>query len=245
MAGPGGRADGPADAVVVGAGVRAGGAPVRPHAAAIEIRPAAPSAHRDVARGIGESLLSRNMRGVVVATVLGAIVACQPPAEQAAAPRSRPDVTVPPPPPASSAAPAPAPSTARSPGVALDQALYCDQHVQSEGDAIPPKTGSFRPASPKPEIRKPEDIQKLVREKYDLFRRCYETALARDANLKGKVTVRFVIDREGATQDVCVKEATLTDAAAVRCMLDAYRTLRFAPAPGQTTVVYPIEFSPG
>lgn len=100
----------------------------------------------------------------------------------------------------------------------------------------PPKAGRLPP----------EVIQKVVRDAYGRFRRCYEAGLAKDANLEGKLVVRFVIDREGKVGEVTVaKGTTLPDQAAVGCMVREYESLTFPPPDdGIVTVVYPIMFSP-
>jgi hypothetical protein len=43
----------------------------------------------------------------------------------------------------------------------------------------------------------PEEIQKVVRANFDVFRSCYEAGLRKDAELAGRVGIRFVIDRDG------------------------------------------------
>lgn len=48
----------------------------------------------------------------------------------------------------------------------------------------------------------PELIQSVVREHYGVFRRCYEAALAHNPVLKGRVSARFVIDRDGKVTNV-------------------------------------------
>lgn len=92
----------------------------------------------------------------------------------------------------------------------------------------------------------PELIQKVVRDAYGRLRRCYEVGLAKNANLEGKVVVRFLITREGKVGDVAVAQGTtLSDKAAIECMVKEYKSLAFPPPEGGiVTVVYPIMFSP-
>lgn len=91
----------------------------------------------------------------------------------------------------------------------------------------------------------PGVIQKVVREKFVQFRSCYEVGLARDPTLKGHVSVRFAIERDGSTSHVEEGQATLPDVEVRRCLLGAFSTLRFPqPEHGVVTVVYPIQFSP-
>lgn len=92
----------------------------------------------------------------------------------------------------------------------------------------------------------PEQIQSTVRGQYGIFRKCYEAGLARNPNLEGRVIVRFVIDREGAVSLSNLKESTLPDEQATKCIVDGFRALTFPrPDGGIVTVVYPIMFSPG
>lgn len=92
----------------------------------------------------------------------------------------------------------------------------------------------------------PAVIQKVVRDAYDRLRKCYETGLAKDANLEGKLVVRFVINREGKVGEVTVVQGTtMPDKAAIECMVKEYKALSFPPPDGGiVTVVYPIMFSP-
>jgi hypothetical protein len=93
----------------------------------------------------------------------------------------------------------------------------------------------------------PETIQRIVRSNYSLFRGCYEAGLARNASLRGRVTVRFVIERDGRVEKAVVSDNTLPDCAVAECIRAAYPKMTF-PAPersGIVTVVYPIMLEPG
>ncbi|HEY3234983.1 MAG TPA: AgmX/PglI C-terminal domain-containing protein [Polyangiaceae bacterium] len=92
----------------------------------------------------------------------------------------------------------------------------------------------------------PEVIQRIVRQNYGRFRLCYEQGLSRNPNLEGRVTVRFLIARDGAVSNVSNGGTDLPDAAVVSCVIQAYYGLSFPkPQGGIVTVVYPIMFSPG
>jgi hypothetical protein len=91
----------------------------------------------------------------------------------------------------------------------------------------------------------PEIIQKLVRQKYGVFRRCYEDGLRRNARLAGRVDTQFVIERDGSVRRAKVKCMTMDDRDMARCVLSGYRTIVFpSPADGVVTVTYPIMFIP-
>ncbi len=94
----------------------------------------------------------------------------------------------------------------------------------------------------------PQDqIQRVVRERFDVFRECYEAGLARNPNLEGRVSIRFVIDREGRVQLAePTADTNLPAPSVVACVLKGYRSLTFPkPVGGIVTVVYPIIFNPG
>jgi hypothetical protein len=89
-------------------------------------------------------------------------------------------------------------------------------------------------------------IQEVVRARYDLFRSCYESGLARSPDVGGRVAVRFVIGRDGSVSYAIPICTSMPDPEVVRCVVQHYRALHFPkPAGGIVTVVYPIMFSPG
>src|SRR5690349_4337589 len=74
----------------------------------------------------------------------------------------------------------------------------------------------------------PEMIQRLVRQRYRTFRKCYEDGLGRDPNLQGKVEVRFVIDLDGRVKTVEPTPKTdMADTVVTECILAEYKTIRF------------------
>jgi hypothetical protein len=92
----------------------------------------------------------------------------------------------------------------------------------------------------------PEVIQRIVRQNYGRFRLCYEQGLMRNPNLTGRVSVRFVIGRDGAVSNVGSGGSDLPDSGTVSCVLSAFYGLSFpSPDGGIVTVTYPILFSPG
>jgi hypothetical protein len=92
----------------------------------------------------------------------------------------------------------------------------------------------------------PEVIQRIVRQNYGRFRMCYEEGLARNPNLEGRVSVRFVIGRDGSVSNVANGGSDLPDNGVVQCVVRAYYGLSFPqPEGGIVTVVYPIMFAPG
>jgi pSer/pThr/pTyr-binding forkhead associated (FHA) protein len=92
----------------------------------------------------------------------------------------------------------------------------------------------------------PEVIQRIVRQNYGRFRMCYEQGLARNPNLEGRVSARFVIGRDGAVSNASNGGSDLPDSGVVSCVVSAFYGLSFPqPEGGIVTVVYPIMLSPG
>ncbi len=92
----------------------------------------------------------------------------------------------------------------------------------------------------------PEVVQRIVRQNYGRFRLCYENGLRNNPNLQGRVSVRFVIGRDGSVSNVGNAGSDLPDASVVACVVRSYQGLTFPePEAGIVTVVYPIMFSPG
>lgn len=113
------------------------------------------------------------------------------------------------------------------------------------------KPGSSGPAAPGGESPvkgrlPPEEIQKVVRANFDKLHACYDEALKKTPALAGKLSVGFVINREGAVEGAKMGDGTtITDAPMLDCSLKVFSGLQFPkPEGGIVTVIYPIEFSP-
>ncbi len=92
----------------------------------------------------------------------------------------------------------------------------------------------------------PEVISRIVRQRFGNFRLCYERGLRDNPNLQGRIGVRFVIGRDGATSNTGNGGSDMPDARVVRCVVSQFQTLEFPPpSAGIATVVMPIIFSPG
>ncbi len=92
----------------------------------------------------------------------------------------------------------------------------------------------------------PVVIQRIVRSRFDQYQRCYEAALSRKPDLRGRVTIRFVIGADGSVSDLRDDGSTLPDPEVVACVMKGFAGLSFpVPEGGPVTVVYPIAFAPG
>lgn len=91
----------------------------------------------------------------------------------------------------------------------------------------------------------PESVQRVVRQSFGRLRACYEAGLQRDPGLEGRVSVKFVIDPEGAVAMAMPwADTTLPDQEVARCVAKAYESMEFPkPTGGIVTVVYPVVFT--
>jgi hypothetical protein len=91
----------------------------------------------------------------------------------------------------------------------------------------------------------PEVIQRIVRQNFGRFSFCYQNGLKTNPNLEGRVTVKFVINREGAVQLAADGGSDIPDAGVRQCVVSAFTGLSFPPPDnGMVTVVYPLMFTP-
>lgn len=89
-------------------------------------------------------------------------------------------------------------------------------------------------------------IQKVVRERFDAFRACYEKALAKNPKISGKISLEFDLAPDGSTYDARLAGASVPDPVFQGCLVDEVAKLRFPePLDGHTNIVYPLDFSPG
>jgi hypothetical protein len=107
-------------------------------------------------------------------------------------------------------------------------------------------------------------IQKIVRARFGAFRKCYEDGLARNPKLEGRVSIRFVIGRDGRVSNAEDLDRrppevaewvprspppavqVMRDEQVSACVVAGFRELVFPPPEGGgiVTVTYPIVFSP-
>jgi hypothetical protein len=89
-----------------------------------------------------------------------------------------------------------------------------------------------------------EEIQGVVRGSFGAFRVCYEALLPTNPSAAGKISLDFKIEPDGRVSTA----KAVADGSAVQsmeqCMVDATKGLVFPAAAKETTVVYPIMFSP-
>jgi outer membrane biosynthesis protein TonB len=89
-------------------------------------------------------------------------------------------------------------------------------------------------------------IQEVVRRDSLAMRQCYQDGLHRNRRLRGTISTRFVIARDGHVERAVDESgAPFPDRAVADCVVGRFRRLSFPPPDGgKVTVVYPLTFSP-
>jgi TonB family protein len=78
--------------------------------------------------------------------------------------------------------------------------------------------------------RRPEDVLAVINSHRAAIEYCYQRALRRNPNLRGKISVRFVIRPDGSVKDVKIISSTLNDPRVERCIVAKIRSWRdFGP----------------
>lgn len=92
----------------------------------------------------------------------------------------------------------------------------------------------------------PEVIRRIVRQNSGRMVGCYQDGLRNNPTLQGRVSVSFVIDREGAVMSANDSSGSdLADSNVRSCVVKSFYNISFPkPQGGIVTVVYPLVFSP-
>jgi hypothetical protein len=167
----------------------------------------------------------------------------------------------PPPPPATPdpAPPAAAPAAASAADAApskppADEEGWAGENAAKNGDAKPAAAGdaptSAAPStdSKAPETRTMEVIRTLVMDNRKAARKCYEDARKDLKDLKGDVTIHFVLDPEGKvkTAELNQERSTLKSPAVVDCVIGVIKGIKFPKSSRamETSTNYPFNFTP-
>ncbi len=91
-------------------------------------------------------------------------------------------------------------------------------------------------------------IQGVVKENRDSVRACYDKARETLPSLKGDLTIRFVLDPDGAVKEAepNLERSTLKSPEVANCAVAAIEKIKFPPSSRgmETTVNYPFNFNP-
>lgn len=111
------------------------------------------------------------------------------------------------------------------------------------------------PGSPTPSLntnREPVDanidsagVMKVINVSRAAIKRCYDKALISNPQLKGKMSIKIVINQQGRVDKTEIVDDTLHDAEVAKCVKGVIGRLRFPkPAEGSATVTFPFAFDP-
>jgi outer membrane biosynthesis protein TonB len=87
-----------------------------------------------------------------------------------------------------------------------------------------------------------EQIRRVVMSRMGAFSACYETALSKDPDLKGGVTMSFSISPGGSVAAASVSTSSLANPRVEGCMLRTFNRLKFPVADKPTNSVFPFVF---
>lgn len=169
---------------------------------------------------------------VVFGSVMAACGASAPPAEGPAATAGAKE-----PPAAADPDPSSAPAAA-----AAGTGQSAAQEPAAAGSAAPAGSGGDRGE------RTTESIHAIVTEHRGPVRACYEAARKQLPDLRGRLTIKFVIDPEGKVKSAehNLERSDIKAPAVVKCAIDTISGLTFPPHPKglETTVNFPFDFKP-
>jgi len=121
--------------------------------------------------------------------------------------------------------------------------------MQVRDAAAPPRStsGSVRMGSLIVSGTTPSEvIQRIIRQSFGRFRGCYQVGLRSNPSLQGRVTTKFVIDKNGTVVTAQDGGSDLPDQTVVQCVVHVFTTLTF-PQPdngGVVVVSAPLMFDP-
>ncbi len=88
-------------------------------------------------------------------------------------------------------------------------------------------------------------VDRIVKQHLAQIRTCYERELSRNPKLSGKVTVKFVIAKDGSVSTSSSAHSTLRSPIAEDCVHGMFRRMRFPPPRGGgiAMIRYPLIFN--
>ncbi len=94
-----------------------------------------------------------------------------------------------------------------------------------------------------------KDYQRIIGNHRERFRSCYDAALAKDEGIKGRVTLVWVLDPNGAVREgahIDPAASDIEDEFLETCLVSALNTLTFPPSKRgmDSSVRYPFQFNP-
>jgi hypothetical protein len=112
----------------------------------------------------------------------------------------------------------------------------------------PPENAAPNDEEIPPETRTRGAIAKVVRDHRQPVRECYQRARKAQPDLRGRLTIHFVLDPEGVVKsaEVNTEQTDLQSPDVAACAIQLIRGLQFPPSSRgmETDVDYPFEFAP-
>ena len=90
-------------------------------------------------------------------------------------------------------------------------------------------------------------IDRVIKRHMNQIKYCYQKQLTKNPNLGGKITVKFVISKDGSVSKASTKKSTMGNSAVESCINSRFMMSKF-PRPkggGIVIVSYPFIFAPG
>jgi outer membrane biosynthesis protein TonB len=139
-------------------------------------------------------------------------------------------------------------SGSESPAAAPQSESGSEDAWEGEGDATSSGGDDAKGSNKDEDTRSSDVIYKLVKERRQTVRDCYEQARKEIPTLKGDVVIQFVIDPQGNVQkaELNRERSTLKSPVVVQCAIDVIKKIKFpASANGmETKANYPYNFTP-
>jgi hypothetical protein len=90
-------------------------------------------------------------------------------------------------------------------------------------------------------------IDAVIKRHMNQIRYCYQRELTKNPNLGGKITIKFVIAKDGSVSKSDVKSSSMGNGAVEGCIADRFLKFQFPEPKGGGIVIvsYPFIFSPG
>ncbi len=90
-------------------------------------------------------------------------------------------------------------------------------------------------------------IDRVIKRHMNQIRYCYQRELTKNPNLGGKITIKFVIAKDGSVSKASTKKSTMGNSAVESCINRRFHRFRFPEPKGGGIVIvsYPFIFSPG
>ena len=90
-------------------------------------------------------------------------------------------------------------------------------------------------------------IDAVIKRKMNQIRYCYQRELTKNPSLGGKITVKFVIAKDGSVSKASIKSSTMGNKSVEGCIASRFMKFQFPQPKGGGIVIvsYPFIFQPG